>query len=144
MLLRNCAGGVVFHENKVFILKNEKDEWVLPKGKIRTGDLVLETAMKRVREETGLDVKVVSTAGETSYEFYSLSRQKPVCNEIIWFIMEAYSPEYKINTTEGFKEGGFFELEEAMEMITYSQDKSLVNLSYQKYLKFKNDDLAVV
>ena len=37
MLRRNCAGGVVFFDDKVFILKNDKGEWVLPKGVIRKG-----------------------------------------------------------------------------------------------------------
>lgn len=31
MLTRVCAGGVVFFEDQVFILKNDKGEWVLPK-----------------------------------------------------------------------------------------------------------------
>ena len=34
MHLRDCAGGVVFHEENVFFLKNEKNEWVMPKGLI--------------------------------------------------------------------------------------------------------------
>ncbi|MBS4534260.1 NUDIX hydrolase [Clostridium sp. D2Q-14] len=143
MLLRICSGGIIFYNDKVFILKNEKNEWVLPKGKIRNGDLAIETAKLRVKEETGLSFKIISTAGETSYEFYSLSRQKPVCNEIIWFIMEADSEEYNINNNE-FKDGGFFGIEEALDRITYSQDKSLVNLSYKKYLKLKKEDLAIV
>lgn len=144
MLLRNCAGGVVFHEDKVFILKNEKDEWVLPKGKISNGDLAVETAKKRVKYETGLkDVDIVSAAGETYYEFYSLSRKKPVCNEIIWFIMEGNTLEYDIDNEE-FQKGGFYEINEAIEKITYSQDKSLVSLSHKKYLKLKNETLAIV
>lgn len=143
MLLRNCAGGVVFHEDKVFILKNEKNEWVLPKGKIISGDLAIETAKKRVREETGLkDIDVVSAAGETYYEFYSLTRKQPVCNEIVWFIMEASSLEYDID--DEFQNGGFFKIDEAIEKITYSQDKSLVSLSHKKYLKLKKETLVVV
>ncbi|RKD34681.1 NUDIX hydrolase [Thermohalobacter berrensis] len=143
MLFRNCAGGVVFHNEKVFLLKNEKGEWVLPKGKIRNGFLATETAVKRVKEEAGLDAKIISTAGETSYEFYSLTRQKPVCNEIVWFIMETDNEDYRINEEEDFIDGGFFTIEEALEKITYSQDKSLVNLSYKKYLKLKNKNIAL-
>ncbi|NBI06958.1 NUDIX domain-containing protein [Senegalia massiliensis] len=144
MLLRNCAGGVVFYEDKVFILKNEKDEWILPKGKIQSGNLAIETAKIKVKEETGLEnIQIVSPAGETNYEFYSLSRKKPVCNEIIWFIMEAKSLEYDIKSKE-FKNGGFYEIQEAIEKITYSQDKSLVRLSHKKYLKLKNENLAIV
>jgi len=144
MIFRNCAGGVVFFGDKVFILKNEKEEWVLPKGKIRDGFLAAETALQRVNEETGLDAEIISTAGETSYEFYSLSRQKQVCNEIVWYIMEVRDSNFTINSEEGFTEGGFFDIEEALNMITYNQDKSLVSLSYRKYLKFKDREIVLV
>jgi len=144
LILRNCAGGVVFHNSKVFILKNEKNEWVLPKGKIRDGFLASETALQRVMEEAGIEADIISTAGETSYEFYSFSRQKPVCNQITWFIMESKGPEYEVNKEHGFVDGGFYELKDAMDMITYSQDKSLVNLSYSKYLSLTERESILV
>lgn len=138
MIVRNCAGGVVFNGDKVLILKNEKNEWILPKGKIRNNSLPTETAISRVKYETGVDANIVSTAGETSYEFYSLSRKQSVCNIIIWYVMEALGEHYKINKEEDFKDGGFYSVDKAIEMITYSQDKSLVSLSYKKYLEFKD------
>ena len=133
MLVRNCAGGVVFCGYKVFLLKNEKGEWVLPKGIIRNGDLSNEVALKRVREEAGISAEIVSPVGRTNYEFFSVTRQKPVCNKITWYIMKSQDENYKIIEQEKFSGGGFFELEDAMNMITYSQDKSLLNLSYQKF-----------
>ena len=137
MLVRNCAGGVVFHNEKEFILKNEKGEWVLPKGKIRNDSLPTETALKRVNFEGGVDARIISTAGETSYEFYSLTRKQPVCNVINWYIMEDLKGKYKVNKEEGFSDGGFFTIKEALQKITYSQDKSLVNLSFKKYQMLK-------
>ncbi len=144
MLFRNCAGGIVFNGEKVFILKNSKGEWALPKGKIRKGSLSVETAIDRVKTETGLDVNVVSTAGETCYEFFSISRQRPVCNEIVWYIMDTKQSEYTVNKEEGFTDGGFFSIDKAIDMITYSQDKSLVSLSYKKYKKLKDIKVALV
>lgn len=138
MIIRNCAGGVVFKDNKVLILKNEKDEWILPKGKIRGNSLPPETATERVEYETGVEAKIVSSAGETAYEFYSISRHEPVCNKITWYIMESEDENFDINKEEGFKEGGFYPIEKAVELITYSQDKSLVSLSYKRYLEFKD------
>lgn len=138
MIIRNCAGGVVFKDDKVLILKNEKKEWVLPKGKIKEDGLSTETAINRVEYETGVDAKIVSPAGDTAYEFYSITREQPVCNKITWYIMESKDENYEINRDEGFLEGGFYPIEEAIEMITYSQDKSLVSLSYKKYLEFKD------
>jgi len=137
MIVRNCAGGVVFKGDKVLILKNEKNEWVLPKGKIRNGSLPTETAINRVKYETGVDAAIVSTAGETSYEFFSLSRKQAVCNIIIWYVMEAIGGAVDANEEEGFQEGDFYPVEQAIEMITHSQDKSLVSLSYNKYLDYK-------
>ena len=133
MLVRNCAGGVVFYDNKVFLLKNEKGEWVLPKGVMRNGDLSNEVALKKVQEEAGISAEIISTAGRTNYEFFSVSRQRPVCNKITWYIMKSPDSNYKVSEEEKFTDGGFFNIDEAMSRITYSQDKSLLNLSYGKF-----------
>src|SRR5690554_8195816 len=106
MIFRNCAGGVVFNKDKVLILKNHKNEWVLPKGVIRNGSISVETAKSRVKTEAGVEAEVISPAGETSYEFYSISRQKPVCNRITWFIMSAEDDRASVNKDEGFINGG--------------------------------------
>lgn len=123
----------MFYDNKVFLLKNEKGEWVLPKGVMRNGDLSNEVALKRVQEETGISAEIISTAGRTNYEFFSVSRQRPVCNKITWYIMKSPDSNYKVSEEEKFTEGGFFNIDEAMSRITYSQDKSLLNLSYNKF-----------
>lgn len=140
MLFRNCAGGVVFYANQVFIFKNEKNEWVLPKGVIRNEGLSRDVALDRVKVETGIDARILSTAGGTSYEFYSITRRQSVCNQITWYIMNARTKEFEINKQLGFKEGGFYTIDKALEMITYSQDKSLVNLSYKKYKKMMRQE----
>ncbi|KXZ39403.1 NUDIX domain-containing protein [Alkalithermobacter thermoalcaliphilus JW-YL-7 = DSM 7308] len=141
MIFRNCAGGIVFYGNKVLIIKNEKNEWILPKGVIKDGKISTEVALDRVKRECGVSANILSTAGQTSYEFYSISRQRPVCNEIIWYIMESDTDRCNINREEGFKEGGFYKIKDALDMITYSQDKAIVNLSFQKYKELKKDKI---
>ena len=133
MLVRNCAGGVVFSGEKVFLLKNDKDEWVLPKGIIKSGDYSDEVAKQKVKEETGINAEIISTAGNTNYEFFSVTRQRPVCNKITWYVMKSLDDTYEINKDESFSEGGYFTIDEALQKITYSQDKSLINLSFSKY-----------
>ncbi|RQD70642.1 MAG: NUDIX hydrolase [Tindallia sp. MSAO_Bac2] len=143
MIVRNCAGGVVFYANQVLILQNEKDEWVLPKGKIRNDEPASDTAYNRVEFEAGVDAEILSTAGETCYEFFSVTRKEPVCNQIVWYIMKAHNKEYRINPGEGFKGGGFYPIEDALEKITYSQDRSLVSLSYKKYKELMKEKVAI-
>jgi len=133
MLVRNCAGGIVFCGNKVFLLRNEKGEWVFPKGVVRNDSLPTEVALQRVKHEAGITAEIISTAGRTNYEFFSLTRQKPVCNKIIWYIMKSNDYDYEINKELGFTDGGYFNIDKAMELVTYSQDKALLNLSYKQF-----------
>ncbi|MCT4509676.1 MAG: NUDIX hydrolase [Tepidibacter sp.] len=139
MLFRNCAGGIVFYGNKVLILKNDKNEWVLPKGIIKGNNMPNKVAIDRVKDECGVESKILSTAGQTNYEFYSISRKTPVCNEIVWYVMESSDIKCDINKDLGFIDGGFYKIKDALELITYSQDKSIVNLSYKKYKHLKKE-----
>lgn len=141
MLTRLCAGGVVFLDEKVFLLHNDKGEWILPKGVIRNSEVARDVALDRVKFEGGVEARILSPAGETSYEFFSYSRKVPVCNKIDWFIMEACNEKVSVNSEEGFLDGGFFTIDEALEKITYSQDKSLVRLAYRKYNFFRKQEL---
>lgn len=135
MLFRDCAGGVVFFKDKVFLLQDEKEEWVLPKGRIRGNKLSTETALERVKLEAGIDAIILCSAGETHYEFYSVTRKAPVTNRINWYIMEAQSDCFEVNTDLQFLGGGYFQIDDALDLITYSQDKGLVSVSYRRYSK---------
>jgi 8-oxo-dGTP pyrophosphatase MutT (NUDIX family) len=129
----------VFYGDKVLLLRNEKGEWVLPKGVIRNGDLSNEVAVRRVREEAGVTAEIVSPAGNTSYEFFSVTRQKPVCNKITWYMMQNSDGKFQINSEENFTEGGFYGVNEAANLVTYSQDKSLLHLSFQRYQELSKE-----
>ena len=86
-----------------------------------------------MKDEGDIAAEIVSSAGHTNYEFFSVTRQKPVCNKIIWYVMKSNNLYFKINDSEKFLDAGYFEIEEAMKMVTYSQDKALLNLSYRRY-----------
>ena len=134
MIVRNCAGGVVFCGNKIFLLKNDKNEWGLPKGAIREKRSRRETALLRVKIEAGIEAKILCAAGDTSYEFYSFTRRQPVCNRIHWYVMTADTEEFCVSAEEGFTDGGFFPMEEAIERVTYTKEKELVQSACEKYL----------
>ena len=139
MLIRNCAGGVVFHKDKVLLLKNEKEEWVFPKGVIRTDQLAHEVAVSRVQFEAGVKADIIEPAGQTSYEFYSISRRRPVCNRNTWYLMPSDDEATEANLEEGLSDGGYFPYEDALERITYSQDKSLLAFSHKRLVEQKKE-----
>lgn len=133
MLFRKCAGGVVFHGEKVFLLRNEKGEWVLPKGVVRGKASQQEIAISRVKAETGVNAEIMEAVGETNYEFYSVSRKTPVCNRVMWYTMAAQNESSRIAFEQGFTDGGWFGIEDALDKMTYTQDRSLLRLAHEKY-----------
>lgn len=138
MILRRCAGGIVFYANKVLIVKNDKGEWTIPKGKISENDIASEVAPQKVKEEVEVEAKVLDMAGDTMYEFYSKTRHQKVCNAIMWYIMESDNTEYNIND-EDITEAGFFKVKDALDMLAHNKEKSLVEISYRKFKDLKKN-----
>ena len=132
MLFRKCAGGIVFRDDHVFLLQDDRREWSLPKAIVRQDAHPSEVALERVKEETGMHASIVEPAGETSYEFHSVSRQSPICNQITWFLMQAENTNVHVAQKEGFQKGGFFPVDEALQRITQGQDRALLRVSYRK------------
>ena len=133
MIVRNCAGGIVFNGDRVLLLLNDKRDWAFPKGVVRPGEDIMKVAVSRIKIETGLEASIVAPCGKTHYEFYSVTRRKPVHNNISWFVMKTEDESVNVDKAEGFIEAHFFGIEEALETITYSQDKSLLMVAYQRY-----------
>ena len=133
MLERNCAGGIVFYGDNVLLLMNEKADWCFPKGVIRTVEKPEDVALERVSYEAGVNARILFPVGRTNYEFYSVTRQRPVCNKIVWYVMRAENDTVTPNPDQNFSDGGFYPIEKALEMVTYSQDRSLLMMAYQRY-----------
>lgn len=133
MLIRKCAGGVIFRGEDVFLLKNDKGEWILPKGVIRGNVPSQSVALERVKAETGVDARIMEAVGETNYEFYSTTRRQPVNNRVMWYVMGTDSPSFRIAFEQGFVDGGWYPVEDALQMITYTQDRSLVRIAYERF-----------
>ncbi len=50
--------GVVIHANKVLLLKNSREEWELPGGRLEIGETPEECVAREIEEETGWRVRV--------------------------------------------------------------------------------------
>ena len=67
MIEATSCGGVVIFRGKILLLyknyKNKYEGWVLPKGTVEPGEEYPETAIREVREETGVDARMAKRAG---------------------------------------------------------------------------------
>lgn len=133
MIVRNCAGGVVFCSDEVLVIENDKHEWAFPKGVVRPGCNMIDVAKERVKIECGVEASVLAPCGKTHYEFYSVTRRKPIHNNISWFIMKAESTSVQPAVDDGILGAKFIPVESALELVTYSQDRTLLMMAYQRY-----------
>jgi 8-oxo-dGTP pyrophosphatase MutT (NUDIX family) len=68
------AGGVVYREaggdfEVLLCGRSAEHLWALPKGTPEPGESLRQTALREVREETGLGVEIVSELGTIEYQF---------------------------------------------------------------------------
>jgi 8-oxo-dGTP pyrophosphatase MutT (NUDIX family) len=68
------AGGVVFRRGGhgveiVLVGRPSEGLWALPKGTPEPGESIQDTALREVREETGLHVRIAEPLGTVRYQF---------------------------------------------------------------------------
>jgi 8-oxo-dGTP pyrophosphatase MutT (NUDIX family) len=50
--------GVILKDSKIILLKNERNEWELPGGKLEPGENSEDCLIREIREELGVDVSI--------------------------------------------------------------------------------------
>jgi len=87
-----AAGGVVLRSaergREVLLVGRTSDRsWVFPKGTPSDGETREETALREVREETGLSVKIIRPLGDMEYWFAAGGER--VHKLVTFYLMEA-------------------------------------------------------
>ena len=96
--LLNAAGGVVFNNNNIlFIYKNNK--WDLPKGKQDAKEIIENTAIREVQEQTGLaDVLITSFLDKTFHIYFDKTW---ILKTTYWFLMNSQHKKTRPQVAEG-------------------------------------------
>lgn len=120
---KSC-GGIVYklinNELYFLLLKHNKGHWSFPKGHMEEGETEKETALREIKEETGLDVKL-----EDNY-FYKItySPKKDVLKDVIYFIATPLTNKIIVQYSE-IEEIIWAKEEDALKTITYDDDKQV-------------------
>jgi len=132
------AGGIIFNDlGQVLLINNEalkdptKSYWGFPKGHLNPGESSQDAAVREVKEETGLEVKVKAKVGDHKYVF-TFNGEK-IFKVVTMFLMQLIGGELKIQTDE-LLDAQWMEPDEALKKLSFSQDKSLL----KQALEIKN------
>ncbi len=67
-LLPVSVKGIIIHQDQVILLKNERQEWELPGGRLEKGETPEEAVRREIEEELGLTCAVDSLVDVWVYE----------------------------------------------------------------------------
>ncbi len=132
MIEEVSAGGVLFKDREVLLIKNPSGIWTFPKGLIERGEIPEETATREVFEETGIKGRIIAPLGEIRY-WYMREGQK-VRKRVIFFLMEYLEGEPKASWE--VQEASFFPIQEVKRLLKYKGDKEIFekSLNITQYL----------
>jgi 8-oxo-dGTP pyrophosphatase MutT (NUDIX family) len=97
--------------------------WGLAKGLVEKGEKPEEAAVREVREETGLDVRIVGPLGEISYWF--VWEGERINKRVTFFLMEAVGGDLTRHDRE-MEDVQWFPLSEALRLASYRSEKDVL------------------
>lgn len=124
-----AAGGVVMRPGEggweVVLAGRQSDgTWVFPKGTPDRGESIEETAEREVREETGLDVRIVRPLGQTDYWFAAPGER--VHKFVHFFLMEATGGDVSAHDHE-YDEVRWVPLAEARRILSFDTYRDVLD-----------------
>jgi ADP-ribose pyrophosphatase YjhB (NUDIX family) len=128
------AGGIVVRYQdtipQLVVGRRRRDKdgqtWTLPKGTPIPGETLEETALREVREETGLTVRIVSPLDAIRYTF--VQRGTRIHKTVHYFMMEATGGGLEDHDHE-FEEVRWIAFQEAPGILSFETERSLVGLA---------------
>ncbi len=133
------CGGVVIFRGKILLLyknyKNKYEGWVLPKGTVEPGEEHEETALREVKEESGVEGTIKSYVGKSQYTFNT--QQDMISKEVYWYLMSSESYYSKPQREEYFVDSGYYKYHEAYHLLKYPNEKQILEKAYADYMELK-------
>ncbi|MDI6870269.1 MAG: NUDIX domain-containing protein [Bacillota bacterium] len=122
------AGGVVVDGGQVLVIRHARGEWIMPKGHVEPGEEPEQAALREVREETGLEARIIAPLGETSYAYRRKGEAILRPKRVIWYLMRPVTPRDRLRllTAEGLLEAAWLGWEEARQRLTWAGDRRIL------------------
>lgn len=130
MKFEYSAGGIVYKKDdkKIMILVSQHSQhhgWVFPKGLIGDkvkGEKKEETALREVKEETGIDAKIIKELFPITY-WYVFNKEK-IKKTVYYYLMEYSGGNFKERDHE-MENVEWLPMKKVEERLTYKSDKEV-------------------
>ncbi len=126
MKKEKSCGTIIIENNKVLLIQQTDNAWGFPKGHVENNEKEQETAIRETKEETNLDVEIISN--KKYIINYKINNE--IDKKVIFFLAKKTSDKIK-KQDEEIKNIKWVDLTKAFDIITYENTKNL----YKEVLK---------
>jgi 8-oxo-dGTP diphosphatase len=127
-----AAGGLVIDHGTgkpqvLLVHRPRYDDWSFPKGKLDPGETVEDAALREVREETGLECRIVRALAITRYNYRTRNKGRLKPKAVHYFLMERLRGDLQ-GPCDEVDRAEWLDFDKAAKKLTYAQDRKLLEL----------------
>lgn len=137
------AGGVVFKKSnsgiRVCLIArrtHNRRVWCLPKGHVEKGEGFEQTALREVKEETGISGLAVLRLGFIKYWFFDSATKKRIFKTVHFFLIRYLSGTFKDHDEE-VESARWFSVQEALKRAEYPSERDVLRKAVRKLEQLK-------
>jgi uncharacterized protein involved in tolerance to divalent cations/ADP-ribose pyrophosphatase YjhB (NUDIX family) len=140
------AGGVMYrkHSDEIQIaLIHVRNRWGLPKGHVEEGERIEETALREVREETGLEGRVVKKLGDIRYAYRDKTKEgEPIriYKRVHFFLLRYLKGDVRDHDHE-VDEARWFPMDQVIKNLKFATERKMVHRALS--ILSANDDQRI-
>jgi 8-oxo-dGTP pyrophosphatase MutT (NUDIX family) len=102
-------------------------QWTLPKGAQEDGETVEQTALREVREETGLEAELVGPLDTIDYWFVWAPERTRYHKFVHYFLMRAVGGDFSEHDHE-MEDAAWFKPAQARQQMSFANERKLLDL----------------
>jgi 8-oxo-dGTP pyrophosphatase MutT (NUDIX family) len=126
------AGGVIYRKNGAdfdIVLIHVRNRWGLPKGHVEEGERVEEAAQREVREETGLEGKLIRKLGDIRYSYRDKTKESEpirIHKRVHFYLLRYLKGDVRDHDHEA-DDARWFPIEQAIKQLKFATERKMVH-----------------
>ncbi len=133
---QTSSGGVIYRRTKdsvdvALVSVRGGRFWCLPKGIVDRGETPELTAVREVKEESGLSGRIVDKLGDIAYWYY-IRGENSKCRKTVHFYLMEYVGGSTSQHDFEVDEAVWYPIDEALQKVSFRGDKSILEKAVSK------------
>jgi 8-oxo-dGTP pyrophosphatase MutT (NUDIX family) len=121
---QHCAGGLVVRDAQVLLISPREGRWQLPKGHLEPGEGPTQAAVREVREETGVQGRIVAVLPSITYS-YATAKGAQVRKRVDYYLMSYESGSERDSDPREVLQARWWSWDQALSMLSFDNERQV-------------------